>query len=118
MQPKARKKSHRGIRRSEAPCSASNNHRVADESQSMIANNYDTNAWLSETEWRYLNPSAHQAQLLLIWSFNLRLGDPAGHLRRSWKVRAIPSAAERLNQLHGCGHRLGAKRSQVLLIGE
>src|ERR1700722_7603961 len=44
MQPNARKNSHRGISRSVAPCSASNNHRVADESHSMITNNYDTNS--------------------------------------------------------------------------
>src|ERR1700730_10392853 len=118
MQPNARRKSHRGISRSTAPCSASNNHRVADESHSMIANNYDTNGQGPEIQWRRLNLSARQARSLLIWSFDLRLGDPAGNLRSAREFRAIPSAAQCLNQLYRGGHRLGAKRSQVLLIGE
>src|ERR1700686_1777958 len=40
MQPNARRKSHRGIRRSAAPCSAANNHRVADASPCTIIGNY------------------------------------------------------------------------------
>src|ERR1700686_1494957 len=55
MQPNARKKSHRGISLSVAPCSASDNHRVADESHSMITNNYDTNG--QRPERRYPRPS-------------------------------------------------------------
>src|ERR1700675_658254 len=118
MQPNARNKSHRGIRRSAAPCSASNNHRVADESHSMIANNYDTNVHATERQWRGLNLSARQVRSLLIRSFDLRFRNSAGDLRRTWQLRAIPPAAQCLNQLYGGSHRLCAKRSQILLVGE
>src|SRR5580658_2323393 len=40
MPPSARKKSQRGIRRSEAPCSESNNQRKAAGNQSMSVSNY------------------------------------------------------------------------------
>src|SRR6202035_4111049 len=116
MQPKARKNSHRGIRRSEAPCSASNNHRVADERHSMITNNYDTN---SEDFERHRFPGPQRlARSLLIGSFDLGLADPAGHLRRAREIRPIPSAAQRLNQLYRRGHGLSAQRSESLLVGE
>ncbi len=47
MQPSARKKSQRGIRRSDAPCSESNNQRKAAGTQSMSASNYS-----ERREWR------------------------------------------------------------------
>src|ERR1700683_177648 len=40
MQPSARKKSHREIRRSSAPCSESNSQRRADRTRSMSGHNY------------------------------------------------------------------------------
>src|ERR1700722_8139827 len=118
MQPNARRKSHRGIRRSMAPCSASNNHRVADESHSMIIADYMIRPRRDLKGNCVGGCSKAPARSLLIGSFDLGLGDPAGDLRGARELRAIPSAAERLNQLYRGSHRLGTKRSQVLLIGE
>src|ERR1700692_3290383 len=119
MQPNARKKSHRGISRSTAPCSASNNHRVADESHSMSIADYMTRTGRPpKKQCRRLGLSGRPARLLFIWSFDLGLGDPAGDLRGARELRAIPSAAQRLKQLNRCSHRLGAKRIQVLLVRE
>src|ERR1700682_3882100 len=114
MQPNARKKSHRGIRRSEAPCSASNSHRMADR-DSIISSNYMIRPG-RDLIGSGVVKSVPRALLrsLFVWSFDLGFCDPAGDLRRARELRAIPSAAQRLNQLYGGSHRLGAKRSQVL----